>query len=222
MRFRDRHDAGRKLAERLAHHRGEDVVVIGMARGGVVVAYEVAVALDAPLDVMVVRKIGLPWQPEFAIGAVAPGVTVLREDVIKSAGIPKEVVERVASLEHGSMENDLRRYRGGLPAERIAGRTAILVDDGLATGTSAVAAIRSVRTEKPERVVLGEPVCAAQSADLLRGQADEVVCVLESDDLVSVGMWYEDFAQVEDDEVRRLVHLARERAAAHEAAAHHA
>jgi putative phosphoribosyl transferase len=212
VRLRDRHDAGRQLAERLAHHKGEDLVVLGMARGGVVVAYEVAVALDAPLDVMVVRKIGLPWQPELAIGAVAPGITVLREDIINGVGLPRDVVERVALLEQAALEEDLRRYRGDLPAERIEGRAAIVVDDGLATGASAVAAIQAVRAQKPRRVTLAEPICAIQAAQVLRHHADEVVCVIESDELGSVGAWYDDFEQVEDEEVRRLLRLARERA----------
>jgi putative phosphoribosyl transferase len=212
MRFRDRHDAGRQLAARLTHHRGEDVVVLGMARGGVVVAYEVALALEAPLDVMVVRKIGLPWQPELAIGAVAPGITVLRDDVIDRVGLPRDVVERVAVIEQSALEEDLRRYRGDLPPERIAGRTAIVVDDGLATGASAVAAIQAVRAQKPSRVTLAEPICATEAAAILRHHADEVVCVVESDELGSVGAWYDDFEQVEDEEVRRLLRLAHERA----------
>ena len=208
MRFRDRHDAGHALAEKLEHLRGEDVVVVGLARGGVVVAYEVAHALEVPLDVLVVRKIGLPWQPELAIGAVAPGVVILRDDVIAEARIARKDVEQSAALEQARLDEDLRRYRGDAPAVPLAKRSVILVDDGLATGASAAAAIHSVRLDKPTRVILGEPVCASQSASVLRKEADEVVCAVESDDLVAVGMWYEDFGQVDDDEVRELLERA--------------
>jgi putative phosphoribosyl transferase len=209
MRFRDRRDAGRQLAERLVRHRGEDLVVLGLVRGGVVVAYEVARALGAPLDVLVVRKIGVPWHPELALGAVAPGVTVLRQDIVSALGLPRHEVERLTALEEASLGLDHRRYRGDFPAERIRGRSVIVVDDGLATGASAVAAIRSVRHEKPARVTLAEPVCAAESARLLREEADEVVCLVESADFAAVGAWYDDFGQVDDEEVRELLRLAR-------------
>jgi putative phosphoribosyl transferase len=203
--FRDRVEAGRLLGERLRDEKLDDPVVLGLPRGGVVVAAEVAAALGAPLDIVVARKLGVPWQPELALGAVAPGAVALRDDVIAATGIDQgEVAAAVARV--SAMLSELeRRYRGDAPPVPLQGRTAVIVDDGLATGATATAAVRSVRQQGPTRIVVAVPVCATQTATELRGEVDDVTCLGEYGDFHAVGLYYHEFGSVPDDTVRELV-----------------
>jgi putative phosphoribosyl transferase len=207
--FRDRVDAGRSLGERLREEQLDDPVVLGLPRGGVAVAAGVADALGTALDIMVVRKLGVPWQPELAFGAVAPGVVALREDVIAAAGLQRPEIEAAAAREAAKLEELARTYRGDAPPDSLHGRTAVVVDDGLATGATATAAARSVRREDPKRVIVAVPVCAAQTASALRREVDSVVCLGEYSDFHAVGQYYEDFASVPDAEVRELIERSR-------------
>ena len=205
MRFRDRSEAGRLLGMRLRDERLDDPVVLGLPRGGVVVAAEVAAALGAPLDVLVARKLGVPWQPDLAFGAVAPGVVALRDDVVAVARLRLSDIEGAAARETAKLEDLADRYRGDRPPVSVRGRTAIIVDDGLATGATATAAVRSVRRDDPKRVIVAVPVCAAPTASELRHEVDAVVCLGEFADFHAVGMYYDDFAPVGDDRVRELL-----------------
>lgn len=209
MRFTDRSEAGAALGRRLREERLGDPVVLGLPRGGVVVAAEVAQALDAPLDLVVARKLGVPWQPELAFGAVAPGVVALREDVIAAAGLGRAEIAEAADRESAKLAALADRYRGDEPAVPLRGRTAIVVDDGLATGATATAAARSVRAQEPERVIVAVPVCAAQTATALRGEVDDVLCLGEFTDFRAVGMYYGDFSSVSDEQVRELIVRSR-------------
>lgn len=206
VRFRDRQDAGRKLAALLEHLHEERPLVVGIPRGGVPVAAEVARALGAPLDVAVVRKIGAPQNPEFAIGALAEGgVHVLSERVVHALGLSDAELEALITRVDRELEARQRRYRGAREAVELTGRTAILVDDGLATGSSALAAVRSLRKRGAARVILAVPVAAPQSLAALRAEADEVVCVEAPAELWAVGYWYEDFRPTSDGEVAALL-----------------
>jgi putative phosphoribosyl transferase len=208
--FRDRRDAGRKLARVLERYRGEHPVVFALPRGGVPVAYEVARALDAPLDVLVARKLGAPDQPEFGIGAVAPGgVRVLNEYAVGHLGIPEEYLDRITVQETAEVGRRLRHFRGDRPETPVSGRAAILVDDGLATGVTARAAVEALRLRVPGRLVLAAPVCAAQTAELLRPEVDDLVCLRCPPDLGAIGFWYSDFDQTPDEEVVALLEEAR-------------
>ncbi|MDQ0989167.1 phosphoribosyltransferase family protein [Streptomyces sp. V3I7] len=211
MRFDNRTDAGRRLAGHLEQLRGEDVVVLGLPRGGVPVAYEVARALDAPLDVLVVRKLGVPWQPELGFGAIGEqGVRVLNEDVIRDAGLVPAQLAPVEEAERAELERRVGRYRAGRDCMSLAGRTAVIVDDGIATGATAEAACRVVRDQGAARVVLAVPVAPERTLPHLREVADQVVCLQSPRYLGSVGSWYQDFEQTGDDEVAALLaHSAR-------------
>ena len=208
--FEDRRDAGRKLAAKLSRFRGGRCVVFGLPRGGVPVGYEISRSLGAPLDVFVSRKLGAPGQPEFGIGAVAAGgVRVLNEDVVKRLGITDEYVERITARETAEVERRLRYFRGDRPEPEVGGRTAILVDDGLATGVTARAAVEALRLRGPRRLILAAPVCAAQTAELFRPGVDELVCLESPTDLGAIGFWYRDFQQTTDEEVVELLERAR-------------
>jgi predicted phosphoribosyltransferase len=213
IRFRDRIEAGRQLGARLRESAGSDALVLGLARGGVPVAYEVARALDAQLDVLVVRKLGVPGHPELAMGAVAPGGTrVLNESVLRGLRIPDDLIERVTVREAAEIERRERVYRRGTAAAAVLGRTVIVVDDGLATGASMRAAIASVRRAGAQRTIVAVPTGAAQTCDELREIADAVVCLTTPEPFLAVGLWYEDFSPTSDDEVRALLaRAARER-----------
>jgi putative phosphoribosyl transferase len=209
--FKDRRDAGRKLAGRLVRYRDGPTVVFALPRGGVPVGYEISRALGAPLDVLVSRKLGAPGQPEFGIGAVAPGgVRVLNEYAVRQLGIPEDYLESVTALEIAEVERRLRYFRGGRPEPDVEGRTAILVDDGLATGVTARAAVEALRRRRPARIVLAAPVCAAQTAELFGPEVDELVCLEAPPDLGAIGFWYRDFEQTPDEEVVELLERARE------------
>ena len=203
MRYADRTAAGRALAGRLTHLTGhQDVIVLGLPRGGVPVAAEVAAQLGYPLDVLVVRKLGVPWHAELAMGAIAPsGVRVLQDRVIKRAGIRPYQIEAVASREAAELERQERVYRAGRPPLDLGGSTALVVDDGLATGASMLAAIRAARALGAKAVIAAAPVGAADIIRRIAEEADEVVIDHTPGDLGAVGQWYADFGQVDDFEV---------------------
>ncbi len=208
MRFRDRIEAGRLLAERLGAYRAAAPIVLGLTRGGVPVAAEVAAALGAPLEPLVVRKLGAPDSPEFAIGAIAEGGgAYLSPDALLEAGLRDGDVEAIADREGAELARRVRRYRAGRPFPDLRGRTAIVVDDGVATGASARAAARTARKAGAVRVVLAAPVVAAESVPELRADFDDVVAVEAPQPFLAVGVWYERFAPVTDDEA--LAILAR-------------
>lgn len=205
--FRDRREAGRFLATRLAAYAGrDDVIVLGVPRGGVPVAYEIALALGAPLDVFSVRKLGVPGHEELAMGAIGTGGTrVLNPDVIATLHITNDTVVEVAQRERRELERREAAYRDGRPFPALDGKTVILVDDGIATGASMLAAIAALRERHPARVVVAVPVGPIESCNTLRAYADEVVCALTPEYFGGVGAWYEDFSQTTDDEVRALL-----------------
>lgn len=207
MIFRDRADAGRRLAAQLAGYRDSaQVIVLALPRGGVPVGFEVARALHAPLDVFLVRKLGVPGHEELAMGAIATGgVRVLNEDVVRHLAIPGKVIDAVAVVEERELLRRERAYRDHRPAPDLAGRTAILVDDGLATGSTMRAAVHALGGLKPARIVVAVPVAAQQACDELRAEVDEVVCAETPEPFRGVGLWYEEFAQTTDDEVRSLL-----------------
>ncbi|HTT92982.1 MAG TPA: phosphoribosyltransferase [Acidimicrobiales bacterium] len=205
MSFADRRDAGRRLAARLRFLHGEDVVVLALPRGGVPVAFEVAQALDAPLDVVVVRKLGVPFQPELAMGAVGEGgVLVVNDDMPRLAGVTPEELAQLQRRGQAEVDRQARRYRGDRPRALVAGRTAVVVDDGVATGATALAACRVVKAQGAARVVLAVPVAPAPTLSEL-GREAEVVCLEAHRHLWAVGQWYRDFSQTSDDEVARLL-----------------
>jgi predicted phosphoribosyltransferase len=206
-RFQGRRQAGQVLANKLLDYRNaSDVLVLGLPRGGVPVAFEVAKALNAPLDVFVVRKLGVPAYPEMAMGAVATGgVRVLNPRVISELRIPDETIERVAAREREEVERRERDYRGDRPPPKIEGSTVILVDDGLATGATMRAAVQSVRMHTPKKVVVAVPAGAGKTCRTLRQEADEVICLIETDHFFAVGQWYRDFNQLTDAEVQQLL-----------------
>jgi putative phosphoribosyl transferase len=205
--FRDRREAGRLLADKLAAYaRRIDVVVLALPRGGVPVGYEVARALGAPLDVFVVRKLGVPGHEELAMGAVASGgVRVLNEPLLQELGVTDEAVVAVTRSELRELERREQLYRGGRPALEVHGKTAILVDDGLATGSSMRAAIAALRRFEPARIVVAVPTAAPDTCEQLRAEADELVALITPEPFYAVGVWYHDFSQTSDDEVRELL-----------------
>ncbi len=206
MRFRDRYDAGRRLGERLLHLRSEDPIVLGLPRGGVPVASEVARALDAPLDLIVVRKLGVPFQPELAMGAIGEGdVRVLNDGVIRGFGITERELARVENVERVELERRAGQFRGGRPMTPLTGRTVIVVDDGLATGATARAALHVARAHGARSVVLAVPVAPAATLRALASDADELVCVATPARFCAIGEWYDDFTQVSDSEVIDLL-----------------
>ena len=208
--FEDRRDAGRRLAGKLSRFEDEQTVVFALPRGGVPVGYEISRALEAPLDVFVSRKLGAPDQPEFGIGAVATGgVRVLNQDVVRRLGIPDDYVQEITAQELAEVGRRLRYFRGERPETEVVGRTVILVDDGLATGVTARAAVQALRLRKPRHLVLAAPVCAAQTADLFRTAVDELVCLESPSDLGAIGFWYRNFEQTSDEEVVELLERAR-------------
>lgn len=204
--FSDRRSAGEQLAKSLEKYRDKKPLVLGVPRGGVVVAAAVARELNAQLDVIVARKIGAPLQPEFAIGAVAPNdVTVLNEEALRYFTLSKQDLEELAAKEKKEMQRRINLFRAGKKEFNLAGRIVIIVDDGLATGFTALAAIRSAKKAKAEKIILAAPVCAADTKDKLAKEADEVVCMLAPKDFAAVGYFYRDFDQVTDEEVVELL-----------------
>ena len=210
MRFRDRSDAGRQLASRLLPLRGKDVVVLGLPRGGVAVAAEVARALDAPLDVILVRKLGVPAQPELGMGAIGEGdARVINTDVVRYSGASEADINAVEQRERAELERRTKRFRGDAPREPLAGRIAVLVDDGIATGSTARAACQVARAQGAARVVLAAPVAPPSARSTLAGDADELVCLETPERFLAIGEWYDDFSQTRDEEVVSLLRAAR-------------
>lgn len=210
-RFRDRREAGERLAEQLrAYGNRADVIVLALPRGGVPVGFEVAEALRAPLDVFVVRKLGVPGQEELAMGALASGGTrVLDNEIVRLARVTESEIERATAFAAEEMARQERRYRGDRPFPSVEGKTVILVDDGLATGSTMRAAVLALRAQHPAKVVVAVPVGAPETCDALGSVADDVVCVETPEPFRAVGLWYEDFSQTTDDEVHALLDRAR-------------
>jgi putative phosphoribosyl transferase len=206
MQFRDRMEAGRALAARMRGYADRpDAVVLALPRGGVVVGFEVARALHLPLDVLVVRKLGIPGHAELAMGAIASGARIVNEDVIRAFGIPGTAVDAVIEREGRELARRERAYRDAKPPSDVRDKTVLLVDDGLATGSTMRAAVASLRQRSAARIVVAAPVGAAQTCADLEDDADEVVCVRAPMDFSAVGEWYEEFEQTSDDEVRELL-----------------
>jgi predicted phosphoribosyltransferase len=207
MLFQDRSDAGRQLASKVREYANlPDVLVLALPRGGVPVAFEVAQELDAPLDVYLVRKLGLPGHPELAMGAIASGgVRVLNEDVVQGLLVPGELIDEIASQEEEELKRREQLYRDGRPALEVRGRTILLIDDGLATGSTMRAAVAALRQLKPTRIIVAVPVAAEETCGALCDEVDAIACVQTPHPFYAVGVWYENFAQTTDDEVRALL-----------------
>ena len=212
-RFRDRADAGRVLANELAVYAGRnDVIVLALPRGGVPVAYEVARSIGAPLDVFLVRKLGLPGHEELAMGAIASGgIRLINRDVIDTYKVSNAQIESVAEAEQKELERRERAYRDGRPLPPLQGKTVILVDDGLATGATMRVAVLALREESPERIIVAVPVAAAETCDDFRAIVDEIVCAETPAPFYAVGLWYEDFTQTTDEEVHELLNAPAKR-----------
>jgi putative phosphoribosyl transferase len=210
-RFLDRADAGRKLSEALGFLASEDPIVLGLPRGGVPVAYEIARSLAAPLDVWLVRKIGVPWHPELGAGAIAEGGHLhLSPEVLAAVGLTSDDLEEVIERERREVEVRVRRFRGGRPRPALRDRTVIVVDDGIATGGTVRAALRSIRAEAPRRLVLAVPVAPPSTVAALSAEADRVIALITPENLFAIGLWYHDFTQVSDEQVVRLLDRARQ------------
>ena len=209
-RFVNRTDAGQRLAKALLAYAGRrDLVVLALPRGGVPVAFEVALLLGAPLDVFVVRKLGVPGHEELAMGAIASGgIRVLNPSVVEGVGVPEDVIEQVTAAEREELQRREREYRGDRPLPDLCGRTVILIDDGLATGATMRAAIAAVRTKDPARIVVAVPTAPYDTCVALRREADDVVCLVTPEPFIAVGGWYDDFRQVSDEEVRGILDRA--------------
>lgn len=206
-RFRDRFHAGRQLAAALHPYEGRpNLIVLALPRGGVPVGYEVARVLNAPLDVMLVLKLGVPGHEELAMGAIASGgIRILSDDVVKAFGIPERVVASIAAQAEEELDRQERAYRDDRPPPDVKGRTVILVDDGLATGSTMRAAAAALRTQHPERLVAAVPVAPPETCAALQSEVDDVVCARAPEPFFAVGNWYDDFSQISDAEVRRLL-----------------
>ena len=209
-RFRDRTDAGKQLAAMLTAYAHQlNVLVLGLPRGGVPVAYEVARALDVPLDILVVRKLGVPGEAELAMGAIASGgVRVLNGEVVESLGITDTTIDAIAAEEQRELARRERRYRGDRPVPQVRGRTVILVDDGIATGATMRAAITAVRQQGPAHIVVAVPVAALSTCEELRTEGNDVVCVRTPSAMFALGFWYEEFPQTTDQEIQALLDRA--------------
>ena len=207
--YRDRRHSGRELARHLGHLKSQNVVVLALPRGGVPVAFEVARALDAPLEVFVVRKLGLPGHPEYAMGAIASGgVRVLNDEVVRLYGIPERVVDAIVSHEQMELERREHVYRDGRPPLDVRGRTVVITDDGLATGSTMRAAVEAVRALGAARIIVAVPVGSPDSCREFAAIADEIICARAPEHFAAVGQWYDDFRQTTDEEVRELMRAA--------------
>lgn len=207
MIYRDRIDAGKQLATKLDDYANrDDVLVLALPRGGVPVAYEVAKALRVPLDIFLVRKLGVPGHEELAMGAISTGgVRVLNHDVVDYLGISTDVIDAMANTELKELERRERAYRSDRPEPEVRGKTVILIDDGLATGSTMLAAVKALRWQEPARIVVAVPVSARQTCDEYRMGVDEIICAKTPEPFMGVGMWYRDFSQTTDEEVREIL-----------------
>ncbi|MDB5988594.1 MAG: putative phosphoribosyltransferase [Nevskia sp.] len=215
--FHDRSEAGRLLAAKLgAYANRPDVLVLALPRGGVPVAYEVARALNAPLDVFLVRKLGVPGHEEYAMGAIATGgVRVLNEEAVRALGVPDYAIDAVAAKKQQELARRERLYRGDRPPPDVRGKTVILVDDGLATGATMQAAVKALRQDQARRIVVAVPVAAPETCEQLKEQVDDIICAVTPEPFYAVGLWNQDFSQTTDEEVRDLLERAREQSLAH-------
>jgi putative phosphoribosyl transferase len=211
-RFVDRESAGRALAQKLQHYKGTpDLLIIGLPRGGVVVAFQVALALQAQLDAFIVRKLGAPYQPELAMGAVAEGGMLLLNDaVVNYLSVSKEFIEETAREQMVEVERRQKLYRGDRAMAKIAGRTVIVVDDGLATGATMKVAVRALKRKEPSKLVIAVPLGAASTCSELKNEADELICLMTPEPFFAVGSWYENFEQTTDQQVRELLQKAHD------------
>ncbi|MCL5263764.1 MAG: phosphoribosyltransferase [Chloroflexi bacterium] len=208
--FQDRHDAGRQLAQALKRYKGQNIIVIALPRGGVAVGYEVAKALDAPLDVVVTRKIGAPGNPEYAIGAVAEtGDVQLNQEEIRLYGIPRRYVDEEIANQKREIERRVQMYRGGRRLPDLRDKTVIVVDDGIATGFTMRASLKAARAQQPKELVLAVPVAPPDVLDNIRPDVDDVVCLSTPEPFFAVGAWYRHFEQMSDEEVRKYLTAAR-------------
>ncbi|HJQ11340.1 MAG TPA: phosphoribosyltransferase [Gemmatimonadaceae bacterium] len=205
--FLDRRDAGRRLAEELSNYVNQsDLLVLGLPRGGVPVAYEVAHALHAPLDVFIVRKLGFPGHPELAMGAIASGgVRILDRQLIEMYDIPSDAIENVTESEQRELERREKLYRDDRPSPDVRDRTAILIDDGLATGSTMRAAVQALRQESARKVVVAVPIAPPDTCEAMRQEVDDIICAITPDPFLAVGVWYADFSETSDEEVRELL-----------------
>src|SRR5574340_90957 len=210
VQFRDRREAGKLLATKLtAFANQHDVLILALPRGGVPVAFEIAKALHAPLDVMVVRKLGVPGQEELAMGAIATGgVRILNDDVLQFLNIPDELIDKIATYEQHELERRERLFRGERFPHRIPGRTVILVDDGIATGATMHAAVAALKQLGPARIIIAVPTAAPSTCDEFANEVDEIVCLIRPEPFIAVGYWYRHFLQTSDEEVRSLLDQA--------------
>jgi putative phosphoribosyl transferase len=215
--FHDRTEAGRLLAEKLSIYANRsDVIVLALPRGGVPVAYEVARMLNAHLDVFPVRKLGAPGHDELAMGAIAPGgVRILNDEVVRALRIPNHLIDAVAAKEEQELTRREHLYRGDRPPPDVRGKTVILVDDGLATGATMLAAIKALRQQHAGRIVVAVPIAAPEICDQMRAYVDDIICAVTPEPFYAVGLWYENFSQTSDAEVRDLLNRAHEGAMAH-------
>lgn len=209
LRFEDRREAGQHLAERLSRYAGEDILVLGLPRGGVPVAYEVAKKLNAPLDIFTVRKLGVPGHEEYAMGAIASGgVRVLNDEALRELGITAAEIEDAIEEEQEELERRETLYRRDRPAPALEGRTVLLVDDGMATGASMTAALKALRQHNPARVIVAVPAASRTVCEQFEALVDEVVCGITPEPFMAVGVWYEQFEQTTDQEVQELLDRA--------------
>jgi putative phosphoribosyl transferase len=209
MYFKDRYDAGKHLATALKSYAGEDVLVLALPRGGIPVGFEIAQALKAPLDVLVVRKLGVPYHEELAMGALGPndGI-VLNQALIRQLGITEEQINTVLEKESRELNRRLKAFRGERPFPELSQKTVILVDDGLATGATAMAAVETLKRMQPKRLILAVPVCSPDAERMLTQHADRVICLVSPPEFGAVGSWYQDFRQTTDAEVHHLLEKA--------------
>jgi len=212
MGFRNRIEAGQRLAALLQEYKGQDIVVVAIPRGGVVLGYEVALELEAPLDIVIPRKIGAPGNPEFAIGSVTEdGARVLNKETVDMLGVSREYLERTTEEEIAEIKRRVTTYRRGAEPENVAGKTVIIVDDGLATGVTMRAAVASMRKRGASRIVVAVPVAPPDTVRELSKDVDRVICPVVYEPFYAIGQFYDDFSQVEDDEVIRLLELTRKK-----------
>lgn len=209
--FRDRQEAGKRLAEKIkAETAPLDPIVLALPRGGVPVAFEVAQALQAPLDIFLVRKLGMPGHEELAIGAIASGgVRVLNREIMQQSDLPREIVEEITEREQRELERREHAYRGDRPPPNLYGKTVFLIDDGLATGATMRAAVIALKQQEPARIIVAVPIAAPETCIEFRDVVDEIICAVTPEPFIAIGMWYEEFPQMTDDEVRDYLESAR-------------